>query len=68
MVLNESNWYSTCYKIPKANGAEGDETEVDCLRIGPSFFKLEYNHGYNEEESCSWQIGHQVDEKAGAVL
>ena len=58
----------TCYEVSKADGAEGDEAVVDGLGVGPALVLLEHEHGHDEEESCSRQERHQVDEEAGTRL
>lgn len=59
---------TTCNKVSKADGAEGDEAVVHSLGVGPALAQLEHNHGPDEEEHCSRQVRHQVDEEAGTLL
>lgn len=58
----------TCYKIPKTNGAEGDEAVVDGLGVGPALLLLEHKHGHDEEQDGATDVAEQVDKKPCAPL
>lgn len=58
----------TCHKVSEADGAEGDEAEVERLGVYPAFLHLKHQHGYDEEEDRAAQVRHQVDKEAGALL